>query len=135
MTLLIKLAGSLIAVLALAGLAKWLGLGGDPRIKNEHDAIRIAGEGVPGFEGVAAAVDLGGYSALVKDATNRHVVVSRTGNHWVARMICPPVEGRLDQRLLTIDLREPALPTVTLNLGEIAQYWASGLRHIPVGPA
>ncbi len=127
----IKLAGSLIAVLALAGIAKWLGLGGDPRITSEAEAIRLAGEGISGFVGSEAALDLAGYSALVRDPINRHVVVNRLGNRWVARELHPPVDGRLDQRMLTIDSGETAMPTVTLNLGDIAQYWASGLRHLP----
>jgi hypothetical protein len=48
-------------------------------------------------------------------------------------MIYPPIEGRLDQKFLTIDLAETDIAPVTLNLGEAAQYWAAGLRHIPNG--
>jgi hypothetical protein len=131
MMIAIKLAGSLLAVIALAWLAKLLNLGGDARIKNEADAMRLAFEGAYGFRGVDAAVDRAGYSALIKDDRNRHLLIFRKGNKFVSRLVTPPIEGRLDQKLLTIDLGEPDTDMITLNLGEKTQYWASGLRHIP----
>jgi hypothetical protein len=126
-----KLAASLVSILVLAWLARWLKLGGDPRIADAGHAMRLAFDGQYGFVGIDAAVDKAGMSALVRDAQNRHVLVNRVGNRFVTRMIAPPVQGRLDQKLLTIDLGEAAFPAVTLNLGDQAQYWASGLRHLP----
>ncbi len=131
MILAIRLAASVVSILALAWFARWLKLGGDPRIADAEQAKRLAFEGHYGFSGVDAAVDKAGMSALVRDAANHHVLVNRIGNHFVTRMIRPPVAGRLDQKLLTIDLGEAGFPPVTLNLGEKAQYWASGLRHLP----
>lgn len=128
---LIQLAVSLVAILALAWLARRLGLGGDARIADRDHALNLAAEGIYGFAGIDAAVDRAGYSALVRDAAGRHVLIIVKGNKFVTRMIRPRVEGRLDQKLLTLDLREPDCPPVTLNLGDQAQYWASGLRHIP----
>jgi hypothetical protein len=128
-----KLGASLLSILLLAWLARWLGLGSDPRIRNEEEAKRLAFEGLYGFEGIDAAVDRAGMSALVRDGDNRHVLISRVGNHFVTRLVSLPFEGRLDQKLLTIDLREPDIAPVTLNLGEKAQYWASGLRHLRHG--
>jgi hypothetical protein len=131
----IQMAVSLIAVLALGWLARWLGLGGDVRIANQAQAIRIAYDGLYGFSGVDAAIDRAGYSALVRDQSGRHVLIMVKGNKFVTRLVTPPIEGRLDHKLLMIDLREPDCPPVTLNLGDKAQYWASGLRHIPVAKA
>ncbi len=131
MTLVLQLLGSLIAVLLLGWLARYLGLGAEQRILDEADAIARAGVGQYGFDGVAAAVDLSGYSALVRDAANRHVLVSTKGNQFFTRILTPPVEGRLDRQFLTLDVLEPGAAPVTLNLGDQAQYWASGLRHIP----
>lgn len=129
----IRLAASLAAVLALGWLARWMGLGGDARILNKDHAIALAYEGIYGFAGIDAAVDRAGYSALVRDRDGRHALIMVKGNKFVTRLVTPPIEGRLDHKLLTIDLREPDCPPVTLNLGEKAQYWASGLRHIPAG--
>ncbi len=127
----VKLGASVFGVLLLAGLARWLDLGGEMRIRDEDHAKRLAFEGQYGFKGLDAAVDLAGYSALVRDVANRHVLLTMVGNKIVSRQVRPPIEGRLDQKLLTLDLQEPDFETVTLNLGEAAQYWASGLRHIP----
>lgn len=125
------LVGSLIAVLALGGLARGMGLGGDIRIVDDGHAIRLARDGLYGFEAVDVARDRAGYAALVKDAASHHALIVKTGAHFVVRMLRPPVEGRLDHALLTIDPMEPDFPPVTLNLGEKAQYWAAGLRHMP----
>jgi hypothetical protein len=128
---LIQLAASLIAILAIAWAARRMGLGGETRISGRDHALQLAGEGIYGFAGSDAAIDRAGYSALVRDDEGRHVLIIVKGNKYVTRMIRPPIEGRLDQKLLTLDLREPDCPPVTLNLGDQAQYWASGLRHIP----
>lgn len=128
---LIQLAVSLPAIFAVAWLARRLGLGGEARIASREQALQLAAEGSYGFAGVDAAVDRAGYSALVRDAQGHHLLIMVKGNKFVTRMIRPPLEGRLDQKLLTLDLREPDCPPVTLNLGDQAQYWASGLRHIP----
>jgi hypothetical protein len=128
-----KLAASLLAVLALGWLSRQLGLGGDHRIRDQEHAFQIAFEGQYGFQGVDAAIDLAGYSALVKDALNRHVLIHTKGNHFITRTVRPPIEGRLDRKFLTLDLQEPDMGPVTLNLGDKAQFWASGLRHIPNG--
>jgi hypothetical protein len=131
----IQLVVSLAAVLALGWLARWMGLGGDVRIADQSHAIRVAHDGIYGFAGVDAAIDRAGYSALVRDRDGRHVLIMVKGNKFVTRLVTPPIEGRLDHKLLTIDLREPDCAPVTLNLGDKAQYWASGLRHIPAGNA
>jgi hypothetical protein len=128
----VQMAVSLIAVLALGWLARWMGLGGDTRITGNAHALQIAHDGIYGFAGIDAAIDRAGYSALVRDAQGRHVLIMVKGNKFVTRLVTPPIEGRLDHKLLTIDLREPDCAPVTLNLGDKAQYWASGLRHIPV---
>lgn len=129
--MLVQLGGSLIAVLALGWLARWLELGGDFRITSVDHAKRIAFDGLYGFEAVSAAVDKAGGSALLKDADNRHLLLMVKGNKMVARMVTPDMAGRLDQKFLTINVGEPSFPAVTLNLGKDAQYWASGLRHMP----
>jgi hypothetical protein len=126
-----KLFASLVAVLALGQLARWMALGGDVRIRDADHARMIARDSLFGFAATDVALDLGGYSALVKDAQGRHALINTKGAHFVARLVKPPIEGRLDRALLTLDLGEPDFDPVTLNLGEKAQYWASGLRHIP----
>ena len=47
---LVQLAGSIVAILALAGFARWLKLG-ESRITTAEDARRFAEEALAGFEG------------------------------------------------------------------------------------
>jgi hypothetical protein len=126
-----RLAGSLVAILALAWLAGRLGLGGDPRIRDEAHARVLANEAVEGFEPVAIAVDRAGTGALLRDAAGRQMLLRRHGAMWAARLLDRGVEARLDRGFLTIGTGEKAFGQVTLNLGEAAQVWAAGLRRLP----
>ncbi len=133
MILAVKLGGSLIAILLLAWLAKILKLGGDARLQNEDHARRIASESLCGFHPTEIGLDRAGYGALAKDARNRHMLIRSHGSKFVARMLQPATSARLDQNFLMIDVGEIDFAPVTLNLGPAAQFWASGLRHIPRG--
>jgi hypothetical protein len=131
MILAIKLGGSLIAILLLAWLAKILKLGGDARLHDEDHARRVAGESLSGFHPAEIGLDRAGFAALAKDAGNRHMLIRSHGNKFVSRMLKPATSARLDQNFLMIDVGEVDFAPVTLNLGPAAQFWASGLRHIP----
>jgi hypothetical protein len=116
---LIQFGLSLVAVLALAWLVKLFGLGRESRIADAGEAKRIAADSIFGF--------------VATDAVGRHVLIRPHGVHFVARLLSPTVAARLDRNFLTLAPDEPDFPPVTLNLGDQAQYWASGLRHIPRG--
>jgi hypothetical protein len=47
--LLLKLAGSIVAILFLAWFARWLDLGGDVRIRSDEQAREIADQVLSGF--------------------------------------------------------------------------------------
>jgi hypothetical protein len=130
---LIQLGASIAAILALAWLARRLGLGGDVRIRDEAHARRLANEAVYGFEPVSVALDRAGIGALLKDATGRQMLLRRHGAMWVGRLLDGKVEARLDQEFLTIGTGEKTFGAITLQLGEAAQVWAAGLRHLRHG--
>jgi hypothetical protein len=129
---LLKLAGSIIAILFLAWLARHWQLGGDIRIHNEEQARGIADDIICGFEPIDIAIDKAGIGALMRDAKGRHLLVRRHGASWAGRLLDNHSETRLDQNFLTVGTGERTFGTVTLNLGERAQYWAAGLRHLQV---
>jgi hypothetical protein len=129
----IQLVASIAAILALAWLAGRLGLGGDVRIRDEAQARRLASEAVYGFEPVSVALDRAGIGALLKDATGRQMLLRRHGAMWVGRLLDGNVEARLNQEFLTIGTGEKAFGAITLQLGEAAQVWAAGLRHLRHG--
>ncbi|MGN6819213.1 MAG: hypothetical protein ACTHJR_11155 [Sphingomonas sp.] len=87
---LIQLAGSVVAILALAGVARWLKLG-ESRIANEDDARRFAEEALAGFEGGRALVSGDGCAALVA-GHGAIAVVKRHGAKVAVRRLVPPVE-------------------------------------------
>lgn len=128
---LVKLGASLIAILALAWFAKLLKLGGDIRIRDAAHARAIASETVYGFEPTDIALDKAGIGALLKDAQGRQMLIRRHGVAFVGRLLDRKVDARLDRNFLTIGTGEKTFGKVTLDLGEAAQYWAAGLRHLP----
>lgn len=129
---LLKLAGSVAAILFIAWLARYWGLGGDVRLRSEDQARAIAEEVIVGFEPTQIAIDKAGIGALMRDAQGRHLLVRRHGAQWAGRLLDRHSETRLDQNFLTVGTGEKTFGTVTLNLGDQAQYWAAGLRHLRV---
>jgi hypothetical protein len=108
-----------------------MGLGGDVRIRDEDHARQLAGEIVYGFEAVDVARDRAGIAALLIDAGGRQLLIRRHGAQFAGRLLDASIEARLDRNFLTIGTMEKSFGTTTLNLGPDAQYWASGLRHLP----
>jgi hypothetical protein len=127
---LLKLAGSLVAILALAGFARWLGLGHDLRLRDADHAKALANEAVYGFHATEVALDRAGIGALLKDAEGRQMLLRRHGAMWAGRLLDSNVEARLDRDFLTIGTGEKTFGSVTLHLGEAAQVWAAGLRRV-----
>ena len=125
-----EIGASLLAILALAWLALKLGLGGDPRIRSEEEARRIADEAVSGFEPVDIALDRAGYGALLRDASGRILMLRRHGSHFAGRVLERRPVARLDQNLLIIEPEDRQFGTVILDLGKNAQVWAASLRRL-----
>jgi len=82
------LGGSLVAVLALAGIAAWLKLGGDPL--TESDAMEAAGDTLPGFVPETVLLASDGATALVRGRGRRIALVKRHGAQPAVRELVPP---------------------------------------------
>lgn len=130
---LLKLAGSIAAILFIAWLARFWRLGGDVRIQSEEQARAIAEETLCGFNPIDVVIDKAGIGALMRDDQGRHLLIRRHGAQWAGRLLDRHSESRLDQNFLTVGTGERIFGTITLNLGEQAQQWASGLRHLNNG--
>ena len=130
---LLKLVGSIAAILFIAWLARFWKLGGDVRIRSEEQAREIANETLCGFEPVEVAIDKAGIAALMRDADGRHLLVRRHGVQWAGRLLDHHNEARLDHNFLTVGTGEKTFGSVTLNLGAQASHWAAGLRHLNMG--
>lgn len=131
MDLLVQTAGSLVAILMLAGLAWWLKLGGDPRLDSETAVARAAGEVEDGFAPVAVAAD--GTAALARDGTGRIMVIKRHGNRFAGRILGAEAAARLWHDLgktaLEVDCGEARFGKVFLTLPD-AQAWAEAINRL-----
>jgi hypothetical protein len=135
MALLVQTAGSLVAILALAGLARWLKLGGTPRLDSDEAVRRAAGEIEDGFAPVTAAYDAEGASALARDGAGRIMVIKRHGNRFAGRVLGPGATARLDDQPgefnLVVDPGEPRFGTVFLTLPD-PEAWADAINGLNV---
>jgi hypothetical protein len=128
---LLKLGGSVIAIIAVFWLVRWMGFGAThERIRDVAHAIALADEAECGFAGVSAVVDMAGYGALVTNAAGAVMLVRAHGNRFAARRIGPGWHARLNRRMLELSAADSTFGTVTLDLGEEAGAVAARLRHV-----
>lgn len=85
--LIIQFGGSLLAILALFLFARWLKLGGKPKLATEEGVRRAASEVIDGFEAAACALDDTGSAALARDDEGRIVLIKRHGNKFAGRLL------------------------------------------------
>ncbi|MFM5953488.1 MAG: hypothetical protein ACKOPE_04200 [Novosphingobium sp.] len=127
---LIQVGASLLAILLLAWAVGRMGLGADVRIRDEAQARQLARAAVFGFRPRELALDRAGIGALLRDDQGRVMLLRRHGAHFAARLLDSHAFARLDRNFLTIGTGEKAFGSVTLDLGENAQIWASSLRRL-----
>lgn len=124
----ITLIGSLAAVLALAGIAWWLGVGKAPAIATADEAMRHASDAHSGFRPRSAAVDADGRAALVMGDDHEIVLLRPHGARIAARVFRGPPACSVDGGELKIASGERMFGDVTLRLGaEEAARWAARL--------
>jgi hypothetical protein len=124
-------AGSLAAVLALAGVARVLGLGGAQRLADGNDAIRLAEALVSGFEGRLGIVAADGQRAAVAGGPGDLVVIEplgarhRASRFKSARVIMAHPEA--DGTKLALELQPGTVLRITVADGEAARAFAETL--------
>ena len=121
---------SALAIVLLAWLTGWLGLGGDVRLRDEAAARRLAGEAVHGFDAVEVTLDRAGIGGLLRDGRGRVMLLRRHGARFAARLLDSHAGARLDRNFLTITTGDRSFGTVTLDLGPQAQVWAGSFRRL-----
>lgn len=131
--LLLQSAGSLVAILALAGLAWWLKLGGAPKFASDDDVRRAAGEVEDGFDPVAIARDAEGLAAIARDAQGRIMVIKRHGNRFAGRVLGPAARAVIwrDQvrTALEVDGGEARFGKMFLDLPD-PKAWADAINAL-----
>lgn len=131
--LVLQTVGSLVAILALAGLASWLRLGGSPLLASDDDVRRAAGEVEDGFEPVAIARDRGGLAAVARDAGGRIMVIQRHGNRFAGRVLGPRAKATLNidlgETLLVIQPGETLFGDVYLDVDD-PHAWVATINQL-----
>lgn len=127
---LVKLGLSLAAILGVAWLVAKLHLGGDVRLRDEAEVGELARAALCGFEPAEIALDRAGIGALARDPAGRVLLLRRHGAQFAARLLDSHANARLDRNFLTIGTEDVRFGTVTLDLGDKAQHWASSLRRL-----
>lgn len=122
--LLLQTLGSLVAILALAGLAALMKLGGKPKLATEADVRRAAGEVVDGFEAVETATARDGSGALARDAQSRIMLIKRHGNRFAGRVLSARARARRHGDALEVDCGERRFGSVRLVLDDPASWEA-----------
>ena len=78
--MLLQFGGSLIAILALAGLAVLLKLGGKPILQTEDEVARAAGVVEDGIVPKRTSISRASQAALARDSRDRIMIIKRHGN-------------------------------------------------------
>jgi hypothetical protein len=133
MAFLVQTAGSLGAILALAGLAWLMKLGGTPRLDSAEAVARAAGEVEDGFTPATVAYDAEGASALASDSTGRIMVIRRHGNRFAGRVLGPKASAQLKvqpgEYNLVVNPGEPRFGKVFLTLLD-PEAWAGAINRV-----
>ncbi len=129
--LVLQTAGSLVAILALAGLAWWMRLGGTPVLDSEAAVQRAAGEVEEGFVPARYALSVDGATALARDGSGRIMVIKRHGNRFAGRVLGTSARSRIEGERLTVDCGEARFGTVLLTIPD-GEAWADAINRVNV---
>jgi hypothetical protein len=126
---LMQFLGSLVAILAVAGLAWWLKLGGTPQLSSDREAQAAASEAIDGFESVETAIDANGNGAILRDRSGCLLLLKRHGNKLTGRLLTHSATGRIDKGQLVVDSGERRFGLVILTIDH-AQSWADRINGV-----
>ncbi len=122
---------SLVAILALAGFAHWMRLGGEPELGDAADVRRIASEVEDGFEAVVVGIDHAGAAALLKDANGRIMLITRHGNHFAGRVLGHKAQASHSGDALIVDSGERRFGCVPLIVDDW-KAWEAAINRLGV---
>jgi hypothetical protein len=131
--LVIETAASLVAILALTGLALWMKLGGTAALADDAAVRRAAGEVEYGFAPVAITRDAQGQAALARDGEGQIMVIKRHGNRFAGRILGSSARATIwrdpGHTDLEVDCGEPRFGTVFLALPD-PEAWAEAINRL-----
>lgn len=126
---LLQFLGSLVAILLLAGLARWMKLGGKPRLAGEADVRAAANEAIDGYAPEAISIDSAGSAAILRDSEGRILLLKLHGNKFAGRILTPASSAHLNGERLLIESGERRFGSVALLLTD-GQAWADAVNAL-----
>ena len=129
--MILQFGGSLVAILALAGIAYWMKLGGSPRIADEQDAIRLANEVAYGFEPLEIDLDTDGAGAVLLGKDGRIMVIKPHGSLFAGRILSNNASAHYSDGELVVLTGEQRFGAVSLKLPN-GEAWAKRIQRVRV---
>jgi hypothetical protein len=117
---------SVIGVVFLVLLTRWLGFAKVPRLTSPERAAELAQAAIPGLIIVETALSVDKMAALVAGTDGRVALVRPFGDRFVVRVLSHPLVIRAGS-VLRIRTREFMFPETALDLGPAASMWAARL--------
>ena len=121
--------GSLLAILAIYGLTRWLGLGGKPILANEETVLIVANGVEDGFVSVRTSISRNGAAALARDSSGRIMLIKRHGNQFSGRILDRRARVREEVDALVIDSGEAQFGSVKLTLKDPG-FWTDAINRL-----
>ncbi len=121
--------GSLVTILVLAALAKWLKLGGKPVLADDAAVRRAASEVEDGFDADKVSISRDKAAALVSDQQGRIMVIKRHGNQFAGRILSGEASAREMVDGLIVDCGEARFGPVQMALPD-ASAWADRINRL-----
>lgn len=121
--------GSLITILALFGLAKWLKLGGKPVLADDAAVRRVAGEVEDGFDADRVSISRDKTAALASDQAGRIMVIKRHGNQFAGRILTRSANAREVVDGVIVECGEAAFGAVQMTLSD-SSAWADRINRL-----
>lgn len=115
---LLQFLGSLVAILALAWVAKRLGLGPSPTLADEAAARTAFDHALPGFVAQELAIDRDGHGAIARDRLGRILVLRPHGTHFAGRLLGPGAQAQEDGGALVVDTADRRFGAARLALSD-----------------
>lgn len=126
---LIQFAGSLAAILAIAGLTVWLGLGRDARLANDAEARDWAEQVTTGFAAETVGIGADGKAALLRNAAGQIMLLKQHGGHFAGRILGASSAAEQSGEMLKVDTGERRFGRVTLQV-EASGDWAKAINAL-----